>query len=153
MGAQSAVESAFADVAAQIGQANGKATGLLPLFGGAVVGVVALAARPMPVVAQLLLGLAAVCALAAVLALLSVVRPQFTARDENGFPFLARFVDRPSALLEALQERPSEVVMATYTVRLAQIVRSKYVRVRTAVDLIMMALLLVAVALTVLAVA
>ncbi|WP_309110269.1 Pycsar system effector family protein [Saccharothrix sp.] len=152
MGPQS-VESAFADVAAQIGQANGKATGLLPLFGGAVVGVVALAARPMPLVAQVLLALAGACTLAAVLALLSVVRPQFTPRDDNGFPFAARFADRPSALLEALQERPGDVAMATYTVRLAQIVRSKYVRVRTAVDLIVVALLLVAVALTVMAVA
>ncbi|MEU7528966.1 Pycsar system effector family protein [Saccharothrix sp. NPDC042600] len=152
MAAQS-IEAAFADVVAQIGQANGKAAALLPLFGGAVVGVVALAARPMPVAAQLLLGLAAGFALGAVLLLLWVVRPQFTAHDENGFPFVMRFADRPSALLAALEDRPGEVAMATHAVRLAQIVRRKYVRVRVAVDLIVMALLLVAVALTVMAVA
>lgn len=155
MGAHSAVESAFADVVAQVGQANGKATGLLPLFGGAVVGVVALSTRAMPVAAQLLLWPAAGCALAAVLMLLWVVRPQFTDRDDNGFPFLARFADRPSALLEVLRGRegPGDVALAVHTVRLAVIVRRKYVRVRAAVDLIVMAVLLVAVALIVMAVA
>lgn len=148
-GDRSVVDAAFADVVAQIGQANGKAHGLLPLFGGAIAGVVALAVRPMPMAARVLLVVAAVCAFAAVVLLLSVVRPQFTADEDHGFPFIARFATRPAALLVALEDRPGELATAEHTARLAVIARRKYRRVRAAVDLIVMALLLVAAALTV----
>ncbi|GAA1308109.1 Pycsar system effector family protein [Saccharothrix xinjiangensis] len=148
----SRVELAHADAAAQIGRADSKAGMLLPLFGGVLAGVVALSTRPLPPVAGVLLWLAAVPALAAVLLLLSVVRPRFSRDDDYGIGFLAGFADRPSQVLAALAEPPGEVAQAVDTVRLSVNARGKYRRVQVAVDALMVALLLVASALVVVAV-
>ncbi|WP_158853166.1 Pycsar system effector family protein [Saccharothrix deserti] len=147
------VELAHADVAAQIVRADAKAGMLLPLFGGVLAGLVALTTRSLPLVAEVFLWLAAAPALVAVLLLLSVVRPRFGRRDDYGFPFLARFAERPSEVLAALADQPGEMARAVDAVRLAVLARTKYRRVRSAVDALVVSLLLVAVALTLAAVA
>ncbi|KOX33786.1 hypothetical protein ADK67_05465 [Saccharothrix sp. NRRL B-16348] len=147
------LDSAHTDVAAQIVRGDAKAGMLLPLFGAALAGVVALATRPVPFAAELLLWVASVPALAAVVLLLNVVRPRFGRDDDYGFVFLSGFAGRPSELLAALAEQPGEMAKAVDTVRLALIADSKYRRVRTAVDCLTLALLLVAAALVSVAVA
>ncbi|WP_433267263.1 Pycsar system effector family protein [Actinosynnema sp. CS-041913] len=148
------VELAHADAAAQIVRADTKAAGLLPLFGGALAGVVALATRPLPSAAGLVLWGAAVPALVAVLLLLLVLRPRFGPGDDFGFSFLARFADEPAGLLDTLAGQPAGAeVQAADAVRLAVIAATKFRRVRGAVDCLLLSLLLVAAALAVTAVA
>lgn len=147
------LESAHTDVAAQIVRADAKAGMLLPLFGGALAGLVALTTRSLPPVAEVFLWLAAAPALVAVLLLLSVVRPRFGRDEDYGFLFLARFAEKPSALLGALASQPGDVAVAVDAVRLAVLARVKYRRVRAAVDTLTVSLLLVAVSLALVAVA
>lgn len=153
-GVSGRVESVHADVAALIARADTKAGMLLPLFGAALAGVVALATRSVPFAAELLLWVASVPALVAVLLLLSVVRPRFGPDDDYGFVFLSRFATaKPSALLSALSEQPGETVQAVDAVRLSLIARTKFRLLRAAVDCLVLALLLVAAALSAVAVA
>ncbi|RAS58890.1 hypothetical protein C8D87_11760 [Lentzea atacamensis] len=146
------VEQAQADVADQLRRADTKVALLLPLFGGFLAGVVALTTRGLPVVAEVLVWLAALPMFLSVLLLLSAVRPRFRVGDRYGFPHFAGFVERPSELLEQFDAEMPATAVAVDVCRLSVIVRAKYTAVRRAVDLLMAGLLLVGVALVVLAV-
>ncbi len=147
-----ALDQAQADVNDQLRRADTKAASLLPLFSGFLAGVVALSTRPMPTAAVVLLWLAAAPIALAVLVLLHAVRPRFGDSDPFGFPRLARFTGRPSELLDTLTTDTSPTAQAVELSGLAAIVRTKYQRVRLAVDLLALGLLLLAVSLTVVAV-
>jgi hypothetical protein len=142
------IDQAQIDVNDQLRRADTKAGSLLPLFSGFLAGVVALGTRPMPTVAVILLWLAAVPMALAVLVLLHAVRPRFGDSDPFGFPRLVRFTGRPSELLSALADQESLTSQAVELSTLAAIVRAKYRRVRLAVDLLGMGLLLLSVSLT-----
>ena len=141
------------DVNDQLRRADAKAASLLPMFSGFLAGVVALSTRPMPTAAVVLLWLSAVPIALAVLALLNVVRPRFSDRDSFGFPRLVTFTGRPSELLDTLTEDASPTVQAVALSGCAAIVRTKYRRVRLAVDLLTIGLVLLAMSLAVAAVA
>jgi hypothetical protein len=147
------IEQAFTDVTDQLRRADTKAASLLPLFGGFLAGVVALSTRSMPVVSVVLLWLSAMPMVLAVLLLLNAVRPRFDDNAAFGFPRLVRFTGRPSELLSELAEESPLTAQAVEVSTLANIVRAKYRRVRTAVDLLVLGLLTLAVSLTVMAVA
>jgi hypothetical protein len=146
------IEQAQADVNDQLRRADTKAAGLLPLFSGFLAGVVALSTRPMPVAAVVLLWLSAAPIAVAVLVLLHAVRPRFHDGDPFGFQRLVRFTGRPSELLTVLAQDTSATRQAVELSGLAAIVRAKYRRVRLAVDLLAVGLLLLAVSLAVTAV-
>ncbi|WP_329793568.1 Pycsar system effector family protein [Lentzea sp. DG1S-22] len=143
------VEQAQTDVADQLRRADQKAASMLPLFGGFLAGVVALARGDVPPVAQAFLWLAAVPMMASVLLLLSAVRPRRVKGVEFGFVRFAGLVERPSELLEQFESEESATALAVDVCRASVIVRAKYTDVRIAIDLLMVGVLLFGVAVAV----
>ncbi|MDX8055750.1 DUF5706 domain-containing protein [Lentzea sp. BCCO 10_0798] len=146
------VEQAHTDVADQLRRADTKAASMLPLFGGFLAGVVALARGGLPPVAQALLWLAAIPMMVSVLLLLSAVRPRSVEGARFGFARFAGLVERPSELLEQFEAEESATAQAVDVCRLSVIVRAKYADVRRAIDLLMVGVLLFGVAMAVTAV-
>lgn len=146
------VEQAQAEVADQMRRADTKAAALLPLFGGFLAGVVALTTRHLPVMAEVLLWLATALALVSVVVLLTVIRPWLNKGDRYSFGFLSGFADKPSDLLAELDRQTGVTVQAVDTVRLSVRVKTKYRRVRAAVDSLVCSSVLLAAALAVVAV-
>lgn len=143
------VDQALADVADQLRRADTKAASMLPLFGGFLAGVVALTTRDLPVVAEVIMWLAAAPMMVSVLLLLSAVRPRNSKGARHGFAHFARYVERPSELLEQFESEAPATALAVDVCRLSLIVRAKYADVRRAIDLLMVGLVLLGVALVV----
>ncbi|WP_158844991.1 Pycsar system effector family protein [Saccharothrix deserti] len=146
------VESAQSEVADQMRRADTKAATLLPLFGGFLAGVVALTTRPLPWAAELLLWVATAPALVSVVVLLTVVRPWLSKDDGYGFGYLAGFAEKPSDLLGEFDRQTGVTAQAVDVVRLSVRVKTKYRRVRAAVDALVCSAVLLAAALAVVAV-
>lgn len=132
----------------EVKRADTKATTLLSLVGLALAGVVALAGRPLPVAAQVTLWVSAVPILAATLLLLSAIRPRLGNGDPvpGSWLFAAKY--DPSTLLASYAEGEQSAVVAAHDVcALAVIARTKYLRVRAAVTLLVLALVVLVAAL------
>lgn len=145
------VGAAHEEAAAHLGRGDVKSLGLLPLFGGFAAAVVAVTSRPMPWWAQVALWVSVGLALAAVLLLLSVVRPWLGGDDGYGLVWLSKFAGSPSAVMAAVEQQeqqPSPTAQAVDTVRLSARAVGKYRRVQRAVDCLICGTAALAVGLT-----
>jgi hypothetical protein len=120
---------------------DSKATALLTLFGAALAGVVALAARHPAGAGAVLLWLSLAPIGAAVTLLLLTIRPQLTPRPAPGTWLYAAQVGPATLLKTYTPDRADLMGAAEHVCELARIARTKYRRVRTAVALLLTGLL------------
>jgi len=139
------VHMAHEQARSELGKADTKVTTLLGLVGLAFSGVVALTTRQTSVPSTVGLWLAAAPIFAAVLVLLSAVRPRLTQYPTPG-SWLDAAYNGPAALLEA-GSVPVATTLACDTALLGGIAVHKYRQISTAMALLVVGLSLLAVAL------
>lgn len=140
-------------VTAELARADAKATTLLGLVGAALAGIVALTGRALPTAAEVALWCAGVPILAAVLVLLAAIRPRLANPAPGSWLYAAEH--GPARLLASLhtdQPTAAVTVLAHDLCALGVIVRAKYRRIRTAVTLVAVGIVVLAVALALTAV-
>ncbi|SEF19009.1 Pycsar system effector family protein [Streptomyces sp. Ag109_O5-10] len=136
-----ALDDAVRDTDAKISRTDSKASLLLAFVGAVLAGLGSLVDDHLPVLTAMAGGLAVLAlALAAVLLLL-VVRPRLSGADRASFPYWARLLDDQLILTSMTGDtRAARIrVMSRIAVR-------KFVVLRRAVDLILLALFLLALA-------
>lgn len=133
------LRTAHEQVREEITKADGKATTLLSLVGATLAGVIALAARPAPVAAMLLLWVSAVPIGVSVVLLLLAIRPRLNDTPPPG-TWLAAALVGPATLVESYEDGEAARDVAQDVCVLARIARSKYVRIRSAVTLLIVGL-------------
>lgn len=135
----------------ELRRADAKATTLLSLVGAALAGVVALTGRPLHVVTVVLLWCAAVPIGAAVVALLSAIRPRLTPARPVPGSWLHATQAGPRALLAACAEGHPDrsLLVARDVCVLAGLAVTKYRRIGHAVSLLLVGLAVIAAALPV----
>lgn len=145
------LSTARTQVTAELTRADAKATTLLSLVGVALAGIVALTGRPIPVAAEIAVWCSGAPILAAVLVLLSAIRP----RLDNVVPgtWLYAAEHGPARLLTSLttSDDSTATVIAHDLCTLAVIARTKYRRIKTAVTLVVLGLAVLTVALVLIA--
>lgn len=136
------LDAACAAVAGEIARTDGKASLLLAFDGALLAGLASAADQPLPAASQIL-GAAAVLALAvAAVLLLLVVRPHLdgSGSDRASFPYWARLDDDTIRASMTGDTRPARVRV------LSRIAVRKFTVMRRAVDTILAALILLALA-------
>jgi hypothetical protein len=128
----------------ELRRADSKATTLLSLVGAALAGIIALTGRSLPPVATVALWSSAVPIGLSVLLLLAAIRPKL-----NGAPrgsWLSSLTSDPHELLKYYRTaHPVEVVYDVQS--LARIACRKFIRIRRAVNLLVLGLVVLAAAL------
>ncbi|MEV6383113.1 Pycsar system effector family protein [Streptomyces sp. NPDC051773] len=134
------MDAACASVAGEISRTDGKSSLLLAFNGAVLAGLASVADKDLPLPAKVF-GAAAVLAMgAAAVLLLLVVRPRLSGADRGSFPYWAQLDE--DAIRDCMQGDPRGAqirVLSSLAVR-------KYVHLRRAVDLILTALALLALA-------
>ena len=122
----------------ELRRADTKATTLLSLVGVALAGVGVLVTKAPPVAASVTLWVALAPILWAVLLLLSAIRPRLGGGNPVAGSWLFAATHGPESLLASYGdgEQASATVTAADVCALALIARTKYRRVRSAVDLV-----------------
>lgn len=134
------MDAACATVAGEISRTDGKSSLLLAFNGAVLAGLASVADKDLPLPAKAF-GAAAVLALgAAAVLLLLVVRPRLSGADRASFPYWAQLdVDAIRDCMQGDPRAASIRVLSSLAVR-------KFVHLRRAVDLILTALALLALA-------
>lgn len=135
------LRDADAQVQDALRRVDSKATALLTLFGAALAGAIALAARHPAGAGAVLLWVSLAPIGAAVTLLLLTIRPQLTTRPIPGTWLYAAQVGPSTLLGTYTPDRADLMAVAEHVCDLARIARAKYRRVRTAVVLLLVGLL------------
>ncbi|WP_031511062.1 Pycsar system effector family protein [Streptomyces megasporus] len=130
------LDAACATVAGEIARTDGKASLLLAFVGAVLAGLASAADADLPTVAKVCGGVAALALGAAAMLLLSVVRPRLGGTDRASFPYWARLDEQ-----QILASMDGDTRAARVRV-LSIIAVGKFTRLRQAVDLIRVALVL-----------
>ncbi|MCX4971242.1 DUF5706 domain-containing protein [Streptomyces sp. NBC_00654] len=137
------LERACTAVAGEIARTDSKASLLLAFTGAALAGLASIADKDLPLISQLFGGAAVAALAAAAVLLLLVVRPNLGGSRRvvrEGFPLWARLDE------DSLRTALSEDTRITRIQTLSIVAVSKYQRLARAVDVILTALALLAVA-------
>ncbi|MCX4665035.1 Pycsar system effector family protein [Streptomyces uncialis] len=127
-------------VVTEIGRTDGKASLLLAFTGAALAGLASAADNGLPMPTKILGGAAALALGAAAVLLLLVVRPGLSGADRASFPYWARLDEDEIRACMTGDTRAARVrVLSVIAVR-------KFSRLRSAVDLLLTALALLALA-------
>ncbi|MGW7386875.1 Pycsar system effector family protein [Streptomyces sp. NPDC054794] len=127
-------------VAGEIARTDGKASLLLAFNGAVLAGLTTLPRARLPLLTQACGALAVAALGAAAVLLLLVVRPRLSGKDQASFPYWARLDDDTIRACMTGDTRPARIRV------LSGIAVHKYVLLRRAVDLSLMALVLLAAA-------
>ncbi|MFI6530250.1 Pycsar system effector family protein [Streptomyces uncialis] len=134
------LDDAHTAVATEIGRTDGKASLLLAFTGAALVALASAADNGLPMPTKILGGAAALALGAAAVLLLLVVRPRLAGSDRASFPYWARLDEDEIRACMTGDTRAARVrVLSVIAVR-------KFSRLRSAVDLLLTALALLALA-------
>ncbi|MEU4878314.1 Pycsar system effector family protein [Streptomyces sp. NPDC021608] len=134
------LDSALSALQSEVSRTDSKASLLLAFQGAALAGLASLAPRDMPPAAKAF-GVLAVLALGmAVVLLLLVVRPRLRGDDRGSFPYWARLTEPQIRECMGTDTRTARIRV------LSQIVLTKFLRLRRAVDCTLAALALLALA-------
>jgi pycsar effector protein len=133
----------------ELRRADTKATTLLSLVGAAMAGVIALANQHLAVVAAVLLWVSLAPIFASVVLLLLAIRPRLNRNPVPGSWLYAAHVE-PDTLMAAYGDDHPTVVAGEVCI-LARVARTKYLRIRTALVLLLTGLVALVVSLIVMA--
>lgn len=134
------LDAACATLAGEVGRTDGKASLLLAFTGAVLAGLATLADHDLPALTRAAGALAAAALGAAAVLLLLVVRPRLGGHDRASFPYWARLdADAITATMTG-DTRPARIHV------LSRIALRKYRTLRRAVDCILAALALLAMA-------
>ncbi|MFJ5646330.1 Pycsar system effector family protein [Streptomyces sp. NPDC093223] len=136
-----ALTDAVRDTDAKITRTDSKASLLLAFVGAVLAGVGSTADDHLPVVTAVAGGLAVLALTAAAVLLLLVVRPRLSDPDRSSFPYWARLLDDQLILASMTGDTRAARIRV-----LSRIAVRKFVVLRRAVDLILLALALLALA-------
>ncbi|MER6466421.1 Pycsar system effector family protein [Streptomyces sp. NPDC001228] len=136
-----ALNDAVRDTDAKITRTDSKASLLLAFVGAVLAGVGSTADDHLPVVTAVAGGLAVLALTAAAVLLLLVVRPRLSDPDRASFPYWARLLDDQLILASMTGDTRAARIRV-----LSRIAVAKFTRLRRAVDLILLALALLALA-------
>ncbi|CAC36626.1 DUF5706 domain-containing protein [Streptomyces sp. NRRL_B-16638] len=134
------LDAALATVQTEIGRTDGKASLLLAFTGATLAGLATLAGQPLPMPARVLGGMAVAALGAATVLLLSVVRPRLGGQDRASFPYWARLAETQIHACMHGDTRAARIRI------MSGIALAKFSRLRRAVDCILTALALLALA-------
>lgn len=134
------LDAALATVQTEIGRTDGKSSLLLAFNGAALAGLAALAGQPLPMPTRVLGGMAVTALGAATVLLLLVVRPRLGGQDRASFPYWARLAETQIHACMHGDSRAARIRI------LSRIALAKFSRLRRAVDCILTALALLALA-------
>ncbi|MER7496402.1 Pycsar system effector family protein [Streptomyces pharetrae] len=134
------LEAALATVQAEIGRTDGKASLLLAFNGACLAGLASLAGEHLPTPTRVLGGMAAAAIVLATVLLLLVVRPRLGGEDRASFPYWARLAETQIHACMHGDTRAARVRI------LSRIAVAKFTRLRRAVDCMLTALALLALA-------
>ncbi|MER6342281.1 Pycsar system effector family protein [Streptomyces tendae] len=134
------LDAALATVQTEIGRTDGKSSLLLAFNGATLAGLAALAGQPLPMPARVLGSMAVTALGAATVLLLLVVRPRLGGQDRASFPYWARLAETQIHACMHGDTRAARIRI------LSHIALAKFSRLRRAVDCILTALALLALA-------
>ncbi|MFI6530219.1 Pycsar system effector family protein [Streptomyces uncialis] len=134
------LDDACATVTSEIARTDGKSSLLLAFTGAILAGLASAADHALPLPAKILGSLAVLALGAAAVLLLLVVRPRLGGHDHASFPYWARLDEDQILACMTGDSRPARIRV------LSRIAVRKYRGLRRAVDLILTALALLALA-------
>lgn len=134
------LDTACATVAGEIARTDGKASLLLAFNGAILAGLASLAGKDLPMLTRVFGALAVLALGAAGVLLLLVVRPRLGGHDRASFPYWARLTEAEIQVCMDADARAARVRV------LSGIAVAKFTQLRRAVDLTLLALVLLGLA-------